>query len=115
MSFNILAVGDVRGDTGLDFLEEHLRSVKSLYGIEFCVVNGENASGKGLSPQQAEAMLSAGADVVTLGNHAFNRRNVLNTLDENPYIIRPANFAPQTPGRGWGATGWCWRRRGRGS
>ncbi len=102
MSFNILAVGDVRGDTGLEFLEEHLRSVKSLYGIEFCVVNGENASGKGRSPQQAEAMLSAGADVGTLGNHAFNRRNGLNTLDENPYIIRPANFAPQTPGRGWG-------------
>ena len=102
MSFNILAVGDVRGDSGLDFLEEHLRSVKRQYGIDFCVVNGENASGKGLSPQQAEAMLSAGADVVTLGNHAFNRRNILNMLDDSPYILRPSNFAPQTPGRGWG-------------
>jgi hypothetical protein len=66
------------------------------------VVNGENASDVGLTPQQAEDMFDAGADVVTLGNHAFRQKSVHNYLDDTPYILRPANYAPQTPGRGFG-------------
>ena len=102
MELRVLAVGDVVGVSGLKHLEKHLRSVKRLYGVDFCVVNGENASVVGLTPQQADAMLDAGADVITLGNHTWNRREICPYLDDSPYILRPANFQPSLPGRGWG-------------
>ena len=102
MELRVLAVGDVVGVSGLKHLEKHLRSVKRLYGVDFCVVNGENASGVGLTPQQADAMLDAGADVITLGNHTWNRREICPYLDDSAYILRPANFQPSLPGRGWG-------------
>lgn len=102
MNLRILAVGDVVGTPGLEFLERRLRPVKKLYGADFVIVNGENASGVGLTPQQAERILDAGADVITLGNHTFNRMEICEYLDDNPYILRPANYAPQVPGRGWG-------------
>ena len=76
MELRVLAVGDVVGDGGLQCLEQHLRSLKKLYRIDFCVVNGENASGTGLTPKQADQMLDAGADILTLGNHSFDRREV---------------------------------------
>lgn len=102
MSFNILAVGDVVGNTGLDFISKKLRAVKKQYNIAFTVVNGENASMSGLTRDQAEEIYYAGADVVTLGNHAYNRVNICDFLDDSKYILRPANYAPQSPGRGWG-------------
>ena len=102
MELRILAVGDVVGDGGLQCLERHLRSLKKLYRIDFCVVNGENASGTGLNPKQADRMLDAGADVLTLGNHSFDRREICAYLDDCPYILRPANLQPSLPGRGFG-------------
>lgn len=102
MELRVLAVGDVVGASGLRFLQQKLRGLKRLYGIDFCVVNGENASGVGLTPQQADAMLDAGADVITLGNHTWNRREICPYLDDCAYILRPANFQPSLPGRGWG-------------
>lgn len=102
MELRVLAVGDVVGVSGLKHLEKHLRGVKRLYGVDFCVVNGENASVVGLTPQQADAMLDAGADVITLGNHTWNRREICPYLDDSAYILRPANFQPSLPGRGWG-------------
>jgi len=102
MEFRVLAVGDVVGSSGLDFLKKNLRSVKRHYGIDFCVVNGENASMVGVSRDQALDMLDAGADVVTLGNHTFGNRSILSELDENDYLLRPYNLAPQLPGRGVG-------------
>lgn len=94
--------GDVVGDGGLQCLEQHLRSLKKLYRIDFCVVNGENASGTGLTPKQADRMLDAGADILTLGNHSFDRREICAYLDDCPYILRPANLHPSLPGRGFG-------------
>ena len=79
MELRVLAVGDVVGDGGLQCLEQHLRSLKKLYRIDFCVVNGENASGTGLTPKQADRMLDAGADILTLGNHSFDRREICAT------------------------------------
>ena len=73
MILNVLAVGDVVGDGGLDYLGQHLRALKKLKNIHFTVVNGENASGVGILPRQARAIFDAGADVVTLGNHTWNR------------------------------------------
>lgn len=102
MILNVLAVGDVVGGPGLDFLGGHLRALKKLKGVHFTVVNGENASGVGILPRQAEDILNAGADVVTLGNHTWNRIQIARYLDESDYILRPANYTDRVPGRGWG-------------
>lgn len=102
MQLNVLAVGDVVGEGGLAFLDKHLRQLKKLHDIHFTVVNGENASGVGIHPRQAEAIFAAGADVITLGNHTWNRLQIADFLEKNPYILRPANYTNRVPGRGWG-------------
>ena len=102
MTVNILAVGDVTGKPGLDFLKRHLRSFQRSNGIDFTVVNGENANVVGLTPMQAEDIFDAGADVITLGNHTWSRWEIKPYLDSTERILRPANFAPGCPGRGWG-------------
>lgn len=102
MELRVLAVGDVCGSAGLQLLERELRRLRRAHGIDFCVVNGENASGVGITPQQAERMLDAGADVITLGNHSYNRREIADYLDETPFILRPANDSPLYPGKGVG-------------
>lgn len=102
MELNVLAVGDVVAPSGLNFLKKHLRSLKKLRAVDFCVVNGENASMVGLTPDQADQIFEAGADVITLGNHTWNRREIVPYLNDCRYILRPANFAPQQPGHGWG-------------
>ena len=102
MELRILAVGDVVGEPGLDFLNRRLRTLKKNLDVHFTVVNGENASGVGLTPAQADATFRAGADVITLGNHTWNRMQIVRTLEENPYILRPANYTNKAPGRGFG-------------
>ena len=102
MHINILAVGDVAGAAGVGVLSEKLRGVKKLYNAGFTVVNGENAAGLGITREQANEILNSGADVITLGNHTWARRGIIPFLDDSGCILRPANFAPQTPGRGWG-------------
>jgi len=102
MNLNVLAVGDIAGQAGLDFLVEKLNGVKKWGDVGFTVVNGENASGLGMTPDQARALLKAGVDVVTLGNHAWSKPEIMKFLDDSDYILRPSNYAPQVPGRGWG-------------
>lgn len=102
MILNLLAVGDVVGEPGLDYLAGHLRTLKKMKEIHFTVVNGENASGVGILPRQADAIFDAGADVITLGNHTWNRIQIAGYLDENRYILRPGNYSGHVPGRGWG-------------
>ena len=102
MTIRILAVGDVCGKPGLDFLRHTLRSVQKTYRIDFTVVNGENVSGTGLTPQQAEDIFAAGADVITLGNHTWGKIQTAEYLEENRYMLRPANFSGRCPGRGYG-------------
>ena len=102
MTVNILAIGDVSGTAGLEFLTKKLRTVKKLNSIAFTVVNGENAAVFGLTAAHADALFEAGADVITLGNHTWDKREMVRYVEENRYILRPANFAPQNPGRGWG-------------
>ena len=99
---NILAIGDVVNESGLGFLRKKLRGLQRLVGADFTVVNGENAAGTGILPRQADEILDAGADVITLGNHAFRRKEINAYLDDCDYILRPLNLAPQVPGRGWG-------------
>ena len=100
MEISILAVGDVVGQTGLAFLKERLKPLQKERGISFTVVNGENANVVGITPAQADAILNAGADVITLGNHTWTRWELQPYLDEKARILRPANYAPQCPGRG---------------
>lgn len=102
MEYRVLAVGDVVGETGLSHLERTLRSVQKLKGIDFTVVNGENASGVGLTEDQAWRIYDAGADVVTLGNHTFGKMEIRHALEEQPWLLRPANFTARAPGQGWG-------------
>ncbi|MCL2046482.1 MAG: TIGR00282 family metallophosphoesterase [Oscillospiraceae bacterium] len=101
MTANILAIGDIAGTVGLDMLCEKLHSIKRLYDISFTIANGENAASIGIKTEQAEAMLNAGVDVITLGNHTWGKNEIIPFLDDCAYILRPANFAPQVAGRGW--------------
>ena len=100
MEITVLAVGDVVGQTGLAFLKERLKPFQKERGVSFTVVNGENANVVGITPAQADAILEAGADVVTLGNHTWTRWELQPYLNEKARILRPANYAPQCPGRG---------------
>ena len=88
MELRILAVGDVVGLPGLSYLGRHLRSLKQLYKIDFCVVNGENANGVGILPRQADLIFDAGADVITLGNHTWGKMQITDYLEENREIVR---------------------------
>ena len=102
MEFKVLCVGDVVGNPGMDRIRRSLRYVKQKTGADFVIVNGENAAVTGMTPNQAEDIFDAGADVITLGNHTFGKREICDYLDENSRVLRPANYAPQVPGRGWG-------------
>ena len=102
MLLNILAVGDVVGEGGQDILHRRLPKLREETGAHFAVVNGENASGVGITPAQARRILDSGADVITLGNHTWNRIQIGDFLDKETRILRPANYAGRVPGRGMG-------------
>lgn len=98
---NILCIGDVVGSAGCAHLQQVLPRVKREYAVDVCIVNGENsADGNGILPTSAQAIFDAGADVITGGNHSFRRREIYDYLDENPYVLRPANLPVGTPGAG---------------
>ena len=101
MDFKVLAVGDVVGNPGLEKIRRNLRQLKRKTGADFVVVNGENAAVVGITPNQAEDILDAGADCITMGNHTWGKREIVDYMEDCPQIIRPANYAPQAPGRGW--------------
>lgn len=101
MTVNILAVGDVCGKSGLEILRSRLFALRKQYDVGFCVVNGENANGVGITPRQADAIFDAGADVITLGNHTWGRHEIGPYLDTHTDILRPENMSPECPGRGW--------------
>ena len=102
MEYRVLALGDVTSESGLAHLRRVLPGFKRERRVDFTVINGENISGTGLTPQQAEELFAVGADVITLGNHAFGRRQIGDYLEENRCILRPANLGNRIPGRGWG-------------
>ncbi|WP_297980730.1 TIGR00282 family metallophosphoesterase [uncultured Oscillibacter sp.] len=100
MQYHILAIGDVVGEPGLRHLEKNLRALQKFKQIHFTVVNGENAAGVGLTPEQAERIRDAGADAVTLGNHSFGKMQIKNFLEDAPWLLRPANYTGRSPGHG---------------
>ena len=87
---NILFLGDVVGKAGCQEVMRHLRSLKKLYAIDACIINGENsAEGNGITPESAQMLFDAGADVITTGNHVLKRREIYPLLEEEKGIIRP--------------------------
>jgi hypothetical protein len=99
---NILFLGDVFGAPGRRAVESRLPALKAELGIDFCVVNGENAAdGAGLTAKLAHKLLAAGADVVTTGNHVWRQRDLTPLLETSDRVLRPANLGgDDTPGRG---------------
>ena len=100
MDFRVLCVGDVVGNPGLSEIQKNLRKLIHKYNADFTVVNGENAAVVGITPDQAEQIFNAGADIITTGNHTFSKREIVPYMEDNHRILRPANYAPQTPGEG---------------
>jgi metallophosphoesterase (TIGR00282 family) len=97
----LLFLGDVMGRAGRAAVANHLPRLRDDWRLDFVVVNGENAtSGMGLSADHGKALLAAGADCVTLGDHAFDQKDMLQFIEKEPRILRPLNFAKGAPGKG---------------
>ena len=97
----ILFIGDVVGKTGRAAIAEHLPGLIRDWSLDLVVVNGENAAGGfGITEAIYTDLIDAGADAVTLGNHAWNQKEALVFIERAPRLIRPLNFARHTPGRG---------------
>ncbi len=98
----ILFVGDIMGSAGRQAFLEVAIPMKRERRVDVIIVNGENsAAGKGITSKIAKQFFEAGADVITLGDHTYDQREVMPYLNEESRIIRPANFAPGTPGKGF--------------
>lgn len=97
----ILFLGDIVGSAGRKAVLERLPSLREAWGLDFVVVNGENATnGMGLSGDHAKELLTAGIDCLTLGDHAFDQKDMMQFCEGETRIIRPLNFAKVAPGRG---------------
>jgi metallophosphoesterase (TIGR00282 family) len=98
---NILFVGDIFASAGRSIVAEHLPLLVSEYKIDLAIANGENsAGGFGITPLIAEELLALGIDVLTGGNHSFDKREIHDYLGRQPRLLRPANYAPGLPGGG---------------
>jgi hypothetical protein len=97
----ILFLADVFGAPGRRAVEERLPGLREELAVDVCIVNGENAAdGAGITPKLADRLLASGADVVTLGNHVWRRDGIGPYLERSDRVIRPANLASTSPGRG---------------
>ncbi len=100
---NFLFVGDLFGSPGRSFLQEMLPELIREYAVDLTIVNGENAAGGfGLTGAVAEELFGMGVDVITSGNHIWNRKEIYRVIDTDERILRPANYPPGTPGSGSG-------------
>ena len=98
----ILCLGDVVGEEGTAAIEKSLPGLIRETRADLTIVNGENsADGNGISKNSAERIYDAGADVITGGNHTFKRREIYTALDDEEYLIRPANYPAEAPGMGY--------------
>lgn len=98
----ILAIGDIVGMRAVEYLSKNLWKMRDSLGVDLVVANGENASEiHGVSASDASAILDAGVDLITLGNHTFGRKDLFSMLSDSENIIRPANYPPLAPGGGY--------------
>jgi hypothetical protein len=97
----ILFIGDIVGSPGRRIVEERLRDIIANEKLDLVIANGENsASGFGITPKIVDDLLHAGVEVLTGGNHIWDRKETLDYIQKEPRLLRPANFAPTNPGRG---------------
>src|SRR5579871_1596691 len=97
----VLMVGDVVGKPGRQLTLELVPRLKTEYAVDFVIVNGENAAGGiGITPEIVQSMLHHDINVITLGNHAWGKREIYPTLDAESRLLRPANYPPGVPGKG---------------
>ncbi|MET3682206.1 metallophosphoesterase (TIGR00282 family) [Alkalibacillus flavidus] len=97
----ILFIGDIVGQPGRQALQQQLSQLKRQHRADLTIVNGENAAhGKGITKKIYHQILEWGADIVTLGNHAWDKREIFDFIDETETLVRPANFPEGTPGKG---------------
>ena len=97
----LLFLGDIMGRSGRKAISERLKSLREKWRLDFVVANGENATGgMGLSASHAKVLIDSGVDCITLGDHAFDQRDMLTFCEQEPRIIRPLNFAKTAPGKG---------------
>ncbi|WP_152448812.1 MULTISPECIES: TIGR00282 family metallophosphoesterase [unclassified Roseivivax] len=98
----LMFLGDVMGRAGRDAVTARLPALREAWKLDFVVVNGENASnGAGLTAAHAQLLFDAGADCVTLGDHAFDQKDMLQFAETDTRIIRPVNYSKVAPGRGF--------------
>ena len=98
----ILAIGDIVGRESVEKVCRAVNGIRNQNDIDFTVANGENAAdGNGLDQSTAETLLGCGIDVLTSGNHIWQKKRMAEYIDSNPYIVRPANYPAGTPGRGY--------------
>ena len=99
----IIYLGDVVGKSGRTAVMKHLPILRETYNFDFLILNGENAAhGFGITPRICEEFFEAGINVITLGNHAWDKREILNYIQEENRLIRPLNYPENTPGKGSG-------------
>lgn len=99
---NLLFLGDIVGEPGRKGVREKLSKLREKHQVDFCVANGENAAGgAGITPRIAEYLFAAGVDVITMGDHTWDNREIYGIIDKEPRLIRPANYPEGAPGRGW--------------
>lgn len=99
----ILFIGDIMGEPGRKAVSRMIGGLRSRLDAHLVIANGENAAGGlGITKPTAKAILDAGVDVITLGNHSFSKKDMLDFVKTEPRVIRPANYPPGVPGRGWG-------------
>jgi calcineurin-like phosphoesterase len=102
LALKLIMIGDVVGNPGLDILEKLLPALIEKEGADFVVVNGENAAdGFGITEVEKDRILNAGADLITTGNHVWEKREFWPVLDQDERILRPANYPGKAAGRGW--------------
>ena len=98
---NILVIGDVVGKPGVNAIKKHLPNLKKEYNIDFTIVNGENsADGMGITKNILNDLFNSGANVITMGNHTWGKKDIFSFIDEEKNLIRPANYAEGLPGHG---------------
>lgn len=98
---NILFIGDIFGEVGRDLIDQYLQEIKQKYQIDFVIANGENTThGKGLSQDHYNELLALGIDCITMGNHTFDQKNMIDWIDQANCLVRPANLSSYTPGVG---------------
>ena len=97
----ILFIGDIVGRPGREVLRNHLNQILESKGVDLCIANAENAAaGSGITPRLGEELLGLGIHVLTSGNHIFDKKEVLPYFDQQPRLLRPANYPPTAPGKG---------------